>query len=781
MNYNHKKIEKKWQNKWYKENYFKTNLDSKKEKYYSLDMFPYPSGAGLHVGHPKGYTATDIIARYKRMQGFEVLHPIGWDAFGLPAEQHALRTGKNPSITTKENINNFRKQLKMLGISYDFTKEVNTTDPNYYKTTQWIFSKLYEKGLAEKKSETVNWCENLGTVLANEEVILKDGQMVSEVGGFPVVKKPMEQWVLKITEYSDKLLEGLDNLEWPKSVKKMQKEWIGKSKGFNVTFKGDKHDILVFTNRIDLLDKVSFIYIAPENKNTLELATDNNIKKVKSLIEKTKKINLIERQKSSKLSDNVFTGNYVLNPITGKRIPVFVSLQVLPNFGEESLIGIVKENNISEQIYLENKKIINSKIYKVDELIKDESKEIKNIKNDLIVEKTNYKLKDWLFSRQRYWGEPFPILYDEKGNISLDTNLPLKLPKVSDYHPKGEFPPLINASKNWRIPTINGVSYTRELNTMPQWAGSCWYYIAYLLKEGDSYLELNSKKAKDRINKWLPVDLYIGGQEHAVLHLMYARFWNLFLYDIGILDKKEPFKKLINQGMILGTDGEKMSKSRGNVINPDDIIEEYGADSLRLYEMFMGSIVDSRSWSNNDLAGMKKWLDRVWRLFDIKKLKIDSKNNKELDSDYNLFIKNVTNNLNEQKFNMVISDMMVFINSCYKVEKLYSKYMIGFLQVLSLFAPHISAEIYEMFDTNKKLDNLKWPVFDEQKIKGRKEKLVIQVNGKVKELFEIDKKLTEKEAVNLAIDSKKILNIIKDKKNIKKVIFIKNKVLNIII
>lgn len=780
MNYEHKKVEKKWQDKWYKDDYFKTNLDTDKKKYYSLDMFPYPSGAGLHVGHPKGYTATDVISRYKRMQGYEVLHPIGWDSFGLPAEQHALKTGESPKIITKINTDNFRKQLKSLGISYDFNLEVNTSSPDYYKTTQWIFSKLHENGLTENREEIVNWCEELGTVLSNEEVLTdSDGKMISERGSFPVIKKPMKQWVLKITKYADKLIDGLGDLDWPDSVKNLQKNWIGKSEGYNIKFKTTSNkDLFVFTTMPEYFESIRFITLAPDKKDVLDYVTKDNLKEANKIIELTKSMTMIDRKKTNLSTDVVFTGSYAIHPTSNIKLPVFLGTFVLPNFGEESLLGVPLDDNRDSKIVEENSKIFDS-TNKKSKLKLDNTSIDKLLKNEFINKKTNYKLKDWLFSRQRYWGEPFPIIHLENGEVFLDPNLPLELPHIDNYKPKNGKPPLINAPSEWLNVSINGKKGTRELNTMPQWAGSCWYYIGYLLRNNDEYIDITSDLAKKRIDKWLPVDLYIGGQEHAVLHLMYARFWMLFLYDIGVTSVKEPFYKLFNQGMILGPDGEKMSKSRGNTVSPDQIISEYGADTLRTYEMFMGSLEDSKAWSNDSVRSIKKWLDRVWRLFDDKK-KIISKNNGELDSEFNKFIKSSSENLDNLKLNMVISDMMIFVNAAYKSETLYDKYLMKFLQVLSLYAPHMASELFELFDYKKRIDYENWPSYDEKHIKGNKISIIVQVNGKVRSKLEFDKVPSERELKKIVYKQENVIIFTSDKKIIKE-IYVKGKIFNIVV
>ncbi len=629
--YNHKNIEKKWQEYWFKNKIFKTT-ENKNKKFYVLDMFPYPSGSGLHVGHPEGYTATDIIARYKRFKGFDVLHPIGWDAFGLPAEQYAIQTGNNPVNFTNKNIDIFRKQLQSLGFSYDYDKEINTTDPKYYRWTQWIFAQMYKNNLAEIKEIEVNWCEQLGTVLANEEVLTDEkGNKVSERGNFPVIKKPMKQWVLKITNYADKLLDGLKEVNWPESLISLQKNWIGK-------------------------------------------------------------------------------------------------------------------------------KVNNGEV--------------------------TYHLKDWVFARQRYWGEPFPIMFDEDNNIYLIENL-VELPIMNDIKPSGDGQSPLANNKDWVNLEINGKKFRRDTNTMPQWAGSSWYYLAYILKNDDgTYIDLDSSKAYEKFKKWLPVDLYIGGQEHAVLHLLYARFWHKVLYDLKIVPTSEPFLKLVNQGMILGKDNQKMSKSKGNIVNPNDIIDQFGADTLRLYEMFMGPLVETKPWNDKNLLATRKWLERIWRLFEKfinSEIKLNKEvQNKELDSIYHITIKDVTQCIEDLKFNIAISKMMVYINFLYKLKEVNDiKYFTNFLIVLSPFAPHIAEELMEKMQ-QKTLENYKWPTWNEKEIIITNVTMSIQVNGKLRATMELELNYDDNDAISMA---KKITNVDKyiSGKNIIKVIHVKNKIINFVV
>ncbi|MBP5408033.1 MAG: leucine--tRNA ligase, partial [Bacilli bacterium] len=626
MIYDHIKIEKKWQKRWQDENIFHCELDSSKPKYFVMDMFPYPSGAGLHVGHPEGYTATDIVSRMKRMQGYNVMHPMGWDAFGLPAEQYAISTGHDPRTFTEKNIQIFKNQLEFLGLSYDWDREICTCDPKYFKWTQWIFTKLYEKGLAEIKDIEVNWCEGLGTVLANEEVLNVDGKMVSERGNFPVVKRPMKQWVLKITRYAERLLEDLDLLDWPESVKEMQRNWIGKSEGARLKFKvaDTNYDFDVFTTRCDTLFGATYCVLSPEHDLVLKVTPKEYLDKVTKYIEYAKSKSDLDRTDLNKDKTGVFIGAYAINPVNNKKIPIWIADYVLSSYGTGAIMAVPAHDerdyefakkfgldiipvldgkdkmDLEKEAYTQDGLHINSEF--LNGLNKEEA--IKKMleflsEKNIGTKEVNYRLRDWIFSRQRYWGEPFPVVIWDDGKITCleEKDLPLELPKLPkiELSKTGESP-LANA-KDWlSVTREDGVKGHRDTNTMPQWAGSCWYYLGYLLKDKDDYLPLSDKEVQEKINKWLPVDLYIGGTEHAVLHLLYSRFWHKVLYDLGIVSSKEPFQKLFNQGMILGEDGEKMSKSKGNVVNPDDVVRDYGADTLRLYEMFMGPLDATKPW-----------------------------------------------------------------------------------------------------------------------------------------------------------------------------------------
>ena len=799
MGYDYLSIEKKWQKVWEENKTFKCDThDFSKPKYYILDMFPYPSGQGLHVGHPEGYTASDILARMKRMQGFNVLHPIGWDSFGLPAEQYAMKTNQHPSIITEVNINNFRKQIKSLGFSYDWDREFATSDPSYYKWTQWIFLKLYNNDLAYIDYRPVNFCPTLGTVLANEEVI--NGK--SEVGGYDVIRKPMRQWLLKITKYADKLLEDLDTLDWPNSTLEMQKNWIGRSEGAKITFKikDSKESFDVFTTRVDTLYGCSYCVLAPEHPLVKELTTPECKIAVDAYLKEVESKSDMERTELNKDKTGVFIGRYAINPINGKEVPIYIGDYVLGGYGTGAVMAVpahderdyafakkyhlpihqVLEGDISENAFVDDAKHINSDI--ANGLYIKEAKEVilnKLIKDGSGSRQINYKLRDWLFSRQRYWGEPIPILIkDDGGLVPLkDYDLPLVLPEMEEYKPSGTGEsPLANA-KDWlKVTLSDGEIATRETNTMPQWAGSCWYYIRYIDPHNDK--EIADKKLLDH---WLPVDLYIGGAEHAVLHLLYARFWHKFLYDQGVVSCKEPFKKLFHQGMILGSNGEKMSKSRGNVINPDDVVSQYGADSLRLYEMFMGPLEASLPWSDTGLDGAKRFLDRVYRVYseDEFKNKYSNENDGKLDYIYNFSIKKITEDFESLRFNTAISQMMIFINEIYKAEKIYLPYLEGFTKALACIAPHLGEELWSMLGHKDLIDFEPWPTFDESKTVLDTVKIAVSVNGKLRGT--LDAKIDEDEEV-LKAEAMKIESVQRqiEGKEIKKIIVVKNKIVNIV-
>lgn len=800
--YNHNAVEKKWRKIWKENKIYTFKNDDSKKKFYALDMFPYPSGAGLHVGHVKSYTPTDVFARYKRFCGFNVLHPIGWDAFGLPAEQYALKTKNHPGNFTQQNIDNFKIQMDQLGFSFDTNKEINTTDPKFYKWTQWIFLQLYKNGLAEIKDIDVNWCPELGTVLANEEVLTdKDGNKISERGGHPVVKKPMKQWILKITEYADRLIEDLEIVNWNDGLKNIQKKWIGKSIGATVKFnlENSSKTIEVFTSRIDTIYGVTFIGLSFDHELVKNVAL-NDIN-LQAIIDKQANLKDFLKVAVDGEKNGYLLPFKAIHPITKKTLPIYACNYVLSNYGNGAIMGVpahderdydfASKYNIeiikvieSENIpYEKDGKHINSDIINGLNIEQATNTLLEILKKENIAKKTtNYKLKDWLFSRQRYWGEPFPVLFGDDGKILLDENLPLVLPHSNNIAPSGDGrSPLANLEE-WVNVKIDGKLYKRETNTMPQWAGSSWYYLAYILKnDNDDYVPLNSKEAYEMFKRWLPVDIYIGGQEHAVLHLLYSRFWHKFLYDIKVVPTKEPFMKIINQGMILGSDGDKMSKSKGNVINPSDIVESHGADALRLYMMFMGPITASLPWDDNGIDGMYKWIHRVYRLFETKKL-MDENQNPELEKKYHQFVFKATKLMDEFEFNMVISEMMIFINECYKHETINKTFAKNFLIVLSCFAPFISEEINSLFlkDDKSIFSDKYWPQYDEAKLKEDKMKLPIQILGKTREVLEFNVDCDEQTIIQIAKENEKIAKWLENK-TIVKTIYVKNKILNFII
>lgn len=802
MSYNHKEIEKKWQKYWAKNNTFNTHDEPGKPKFYALDMFPYPSGQGLHVGHPEGYTATDILARFKRSQGFNVLHPMGWDAFGLPAEQYALDTGNDPAEFTQKNIETFRRQINSLGFSYDWNREVNTTDPEYYKWTQWIFTKLYEKGLAYEAEVAVNWVPELGTVISNEEVI--DGK--SERGGYDVIRKPMRQWMLKITAYADRLIDDLELVDWPESIKEMQRNWIGRSVGANVTFKvaGTDKEYTVFTTRPDTLFGATYSVLAPELDLVREITTPEQKEAVEAYIAETAKKSDLKRTDLAKEKTGVFTGAYAINPVNGKEIPIWIADYVLASYGTGAIMAVpahderdyefaqtfdleilpvIEGGDTSTAAYTEDGVHINSDF--LNGLNKEEAIEAMNQwleEHGVGKKEVSYRLRDWLFSRQRYWGEPIPIIHWEDGTMTTvaEEELPLRLPKTSNIQPSGTGEsPLANIDE-WVnvVDPETGKKGRRETNTMPQWAGSSWYYLRYIDPHNKKELANYEK-----LERWLPVDIYIGGAEHAVLHLLYARFWHKFLYDIGVVPTKEPFEKLFNQGMILGENNEKMSKSRGNVVNPDDVVEAYGADTLRLYEMFMGPLDASIAWSENGLEGSRKFLDRVWRLIvdENNKMRdrITTLNDGKLDKVYHQTVKKVTEDYENLHFNTAISQLMVFVNEAYKVDALPYEYIEGFVQLLAPIAPHIGEELWAVLGNEQDLSYAPWPTYDEAALIEDEVEVVFQINGKVRAKASVARDLSKEELEKTAMDDESI-NEQLEGKTIRKVIVVPNKLVNIV-
>ena len=795
MSYNFREIEPKWQKYWDEHKTFYTDVwDFSKPKYYALDMFPYPSGQGLHVGHPEGYTATDIMSRMRRMQGYNVLHPMGWDAFGLPAEQYAIKTGNHPEGFTKANIATFKRQLKMLGFSFDWDKEISTCDPSFYKWTQWIFKQLYNDGLAKLIDMPVNWCEELGTVLSNDEVI--NGK--SERGGFPVVRKNMKQWVMDIPKYAEILLEGLNHVDWPESTKEIERNWIGKSVGAEVTFKvADSDDeFTVFTTRPDTLFGATYCVLSPEHPLTRKITTKEQAKQVEEYIAQAATKSDLERTELNKDKTGAFTGSYAINPVNGKKIPIWISDYVLMTYGTGAImavpahdqrdfdfatkfgieiIPVLEGGDISKEAFTEDGVHINSdflnglgKQEAIDKMI--EWLEEKGIGD----KKVNYKLREWIFARQRYWGEPIPIVFTEDNEIHVlaDEDLPLVLPELEDYRPSKDGASPLDKAKDWVNTTFEGKKARRETSTMPGSAGSSWYFLRYIDPHNDKEIA-----DPELLKHWMPVDLYLGGPEHAVGHLLYSRFWNNYLYNKGLSPVKEPFAKLCHQGMILGTNGEKMSKSKGNVINPDDMVKEYGADALRVYEMFMGPLNSDKPWDPNGIAGSKNFLDRVWRLF-VESDKIKDEENKNLEREYHYTVKKVTNDYESMSFNTAIAQMMIFINQAYKENILPKKYAEGFLQLLNPVAPHITEELWNKLGHNESIAYEPWPTYDEEKTKSNNINLPIQINGKLRATIDIPVDEDESKIKELAHEA------VKEKlegKTIVKEIYVKNRIYNIVV
>ncbi len=801
--YNHKVVERKWHQYWSEHKTFKTGTDPNKKNYYALDMFPFPSAKGLHVGHPEGYTATDILARMKRAQGYNVLHPMGWDAFGLPTEQYAIKTGRDPMDVTKENIANFKNQLTQLGFSYDWDREVNTSDPAYYKWTQWVFEQMYKMGLAYEAEVPVNWSPDLGTVVANEEVI--DGK--TERGGFPVYRRNMRQWMLKMTAYADRLLEDLDDLDWPEPIKEMQRNWIGRSYGAQITFQVENTNLTfdVFTTRPDTLFGVSYTVLAPENELVKKITTEEHQADVEAYIKKIESKSDLERTDLNKDKTGVFTGAYAINPINGDRVPIWISDYVLASYGTGAVMAVpahddrdyafaskfslpikevIKGGDVHQAAFVGDGEHVASGF--INGLHNEEAKNkiIEWLEEHKLGKRTvNYKLRDWDFSRQRYWGEPIPIIHWEDGETTLvpEDQLPLILPHATNIKPSGTpESPLANLTDWINVVDENGRKGKRETNTMPNWAGSSWYYLRYI----DPH---NTEKLGEYelFKKWLPVNMYVGGAEHAVRHLLYARFWHKVLYDLGVVPTKEPFKKLYNQGLIL-KDHEKMSKSRGNVVNPDDIVEEYGADSLRTYEMFMGPLDASIDWDDNGPASIKKFLDRVWRLMvndlDVKAVvsdKIVEENDGQLDKVYNQTVKKVTEDFEALHFNTAISQMMVFVNEAQKATSIPRAYAEGFVQLLAPVAPHMMEEIWQILGHDESISYVQWPSYDESKLIESVVEVMIQINGKLRGKIKVKVDTAKEELEKQALADQHVQKFLADKE-IRKIIIVPNKIINIV-
>ena len=794
--YNYRKIEKKWREYWEKNNTFKTDVyDFSKPKFYALDMFPYPSGVGLHAGHPEGYTATDIVSRMKRMQGYNVLHPMGFDSFGLPAEQFAIQTGNHPDEFTKKNIETFKEQLKSLGFSFDWSLEFSTTDPNYYKWTQWIFKNLYLDGYAKCIDMPVNWCEELGTVLANDEVI--DGK--SERGGYPVVRKNMKQWVIDIPAYAERLLSGLEEIDFPESTKEMQRNWIGKSIGAHIDFKIKDSDkkFTVFTTRCDTLFGATYCVLSPEHVLVDEITTKEQREEVIKYKEICSTKSDLERTELNKEKTGVFTGAYAINPVNGREIPIWISDYVLATYGTGAImavpahddrdyefakkfgidiIQVIDGEDISEHAYTGDGLHINSDF--LNGLNKEDAinKMVEWLESHKCGSKQiNYRLRDWIFARQRYWGEPIPIIHLDNGKdiVLDDKDLPLVLPTLKDYKGKNGRPPLENAS-DWVNVEVNGIKGKRETSTMPGSAGSSWYFLRYIDPHNDK--ELADKKL---LEHWMPVDLYVGGPEHAVGHLLYSRMWNNYLYDKGIVPVKEPFKKLVHQGMILGSNGIKMGKRHPEyVVNPSDIVRDYGADTLRLYEMFMGPLEADKPWSDEGVEASKKFLERVWRVFESDK--VQDKENKNLEKIYNQTVKKVTEDYETLGFNTAISQMMIFINAVNKEEILPRVYAEGFIKLLNPIAPFITEEIWELLGHEETIAYEPWPAYDETKLEESTIEIGVQVNGKLRGTISIEKDMDKDKVLKIAKENENVLNHIKGKTIVKEIV-VPNKIVNIVV
>lgn len=803
--YDSDSIEKKWEKVWEENKSYKTDVrDFSKPKMYVLDMFPYPSGQGLHVGHVEGYSATDAYSRFKRAQGYNVLHPMGFDSFGLPAEQYSIKNNKHPGPFTDINIDNFIRQLKRCGFSYDWDRVIKTSDPKYYKFTQWIFIQLFKKDLAYYGERPVNWCPALGTVLANEEVI--DGK--SERGGYPVVRIPMKQWVLKITAYGDKLLAGLDDLDWPSSTIQMQRNWIGKSQGVEVDFKIENTDkkFSVFTTRVDTLYGCTYVVLAPEHPLVKEITTEDQKKSVENYINECQRKSDLERTSLNKEKTGVFTGSYAINPVNGKKVPVYIGDYVLGSYGSGAvmavpahderdyvfalkhnlpIIEVVKGGDISKAAFTEDGVHINSGV--ADGMMIKEAKEA--IVN-LLVEKgagrikVNYKLRDWIFSRQRYWGEPIPVVHEDDNEYKIHAldfkDLPLVLPELDDYTPAGDGKPPLSKAKEWLNVDWNGIPCHRETNTMPQWAGSCWYYARYIDPTNEN--EIGDPKL---LEHWLPVDLYVGGAEHAVLHLLYARFWHRFLYDMGIFKCPEPFKKLRHQGIILGADGEKMSKSRGNTVSPDEVINEYGADALRLYELFKGPLDQGLPWNPNGPSGARKFIERIYRLYvdDSLRSRWTKDDYAPLDTIYNQTIEKVTHDFEELHFNTAIASLMVLVNEFYRAERLPVSMLEGLAKMIAPICPHLGEEIWSLMGHKDLIDFEAWPKADISKSQANEVIYAVEVNGKVRAKIPFKVNATKEELEEFKKSCYEIETVKKftEGKTIVKTIVVPNKIVNIVV
>ena len=795
--FDYKTIEKKWQQHWEDNQTFKTDVwDFSKPKFYALDMFPYPSGVGLHAGHPEGYTATDVVSRYKRMKGFNVLHPMGFDSFGLPAEQYAIQTGNHPAGFTKKNIDHFTEQLKGLGFSYDWSRVISTSDPEYYKWTQWIFKQLFLDGYAKCVEMPVNWCEELGCVLANDEVI--DGK--SERGGYPVIRKNMKQWIIDIPAFAEKLLDNLDTIDWPESTKEIQRNWIGKSIGAEVNFKIDGHEetFTVFTTRCDTLFGATYCVLSPEHPLVDKITSADKKAEVEAYKKECASKSEMERTELNKDKTGVFTGAYAINPVNDKKIPIWISDYVLMTYGTGAImavpahddrdyefakkfnidiIQVLEGGDISKEAWTQDGLHINSGF--MNGMNKEDAINamIKWLEEKGIgKKKINYKLREWIFARQRYWGEPIPVIHYEDGTVGVldDEDLPLILPELDDYGPSKTGAPLDKAI-DWVNVEYHGKKGKRETSTMPGSAGSSWYFLRYIDPNNDKEFA-----NYELLKHWMPVDLYIGGPEHAVGHLLYSRMWNNYLYDKGLVPVAEPFQKLVHQGYILGSNGIKMGKRYPEyVVNPSDIVEKYGADTLRLYEMFMGPLEADKPWSTQGIEGAHRWLERVWRLF-IEQNKLSDENDGKLDFSYNATVKKVSEDIESLRLNTAISQMMIFINDCYKEEKVYREYALNFIQMLSVFAPHLCSEMYELLGQKDELAYRSWPTYDESKLVIEEKEVVVQVNGKLRGKFNAKADASDDELYETALGVENVQKFIEGKE-IKKHFVIKGKVVNIVV
>ena len=853
--YNFSKIEPKWQSYWSENKTFQAVDFDKRPKFYILDMFPYPSGAGLHIGHPEGYTASDAYKRFKKAQGYNVLHPMGWDAFGLPTEQYAIKTGKHPRITTAENIARFKEQLKQIGLCYDWDREVNTTDPKYVKWTQWIFMQLFKKGLAFVEEKPVWFCPELGTVLANEEVLNTPEGPRSERGNFPVERRPIRQWVLKITKYADRLLEGLNSVNWPDSTKRLQANWIGRSEGAEVHFKTESDETIeVFTTRPDTLYGASYLVLAPEHPLVASLTTPEAQEAVSAYIEKTKTKSDLERAELNKEKTGIPIGAFAINPINQKKIPIWISDYVLVSYGTGAIMAVPahdeRDFEFASKFGIEIIQVIDDAgksdrdsegnllhaytgsgvLTNSDSLNGMDSESAKKAIIDALSKtdqgkiEVNYKLRDWLFSRQRYWGEPFPIVWVSATDYALvnekfkpdgepvrakidneiryaiclsEEDLPLELPEIESYKPSPDGQSPLTHASNWlkvnlnketgsidSEPSDSTVLGIRETNTMPQWAGSCWYYLRYIDPNNS-----NALIDKELEAYWQSPDLYIGGAEHAVLHLLYARFWHQVLYDIGVVSSSEPFKKLFHQGIILGEDGEKMSKSRGNVVNPETIIDAYGADTLRLYLMFLGPLEAMKPWNTKGIEGIARFLRKLWRLILIDNEatlspKVDIKNQSKLDPETDRLlhqtIQKVSHDYENLGFNTAISQLMILLNQLSKVETLPKEVLETFLVLIAPLAPHIAEELWQNLGNAHSISEASWPEVDTDKLKSESVKIIFQVNGKYRGDAQVAKEHSKESVIELAKNHERVIAQISGKEIIKE-IYVPNKIVNLVV